>query len=86
MNVLNLSYFIDGQPMIAVQNIFDSMADGGLFVTGSNLEQGTVVNGAIYKTIGSGFSQLLVSGTGSQIDGLILNVGIKSDRARIALL
>jgi len=71
MNVLNLIYFSREDLMKAVTNIFLSLEEGGLFITGSNLEAGTRVNGGIYKKSGGRLEKLEGSGNGSQVDDLI---------------
>jgi SAM-dependent methyltransferase len=74
MNVLNLIYFSQQDLKKAITNIMTSLEEGGLFITGSNLEPGTTVNGGIYKKSGGRFEKLQVSGSGSQVDDLILAV------------
>src|SRR5215469_3719379 len=71
MNVLNLVYFSREDLMKAIVNIILSLDEGGLFITGSNLEAGTGVNGAIYKKSGGRLEKLEASGNGSQVDDLI---------------
>jgi len=71
MNVLNLIYFSREDLMKAIANIIVSLEEGGLFITGSNLEAGTSVNGAIYKKSGNRLEKVGVSGYGSQVDDLI---------------
>ena len=71
MNVLNLIYFSREDLMKGIANTITCLGEGGLFITGSNLEAGTSVNGAIYKKSGGCLEKLEVSGNGSQIDDLI---------------
>jgi hypothetical protein len=71
MNVLNLNHFSREDLMKAIANIIISLDEGGLFITGSNLEAGTRVNGGIYKKSGGRLEKLEVSGNGSQVDDLI---------------
>jgi len=71
MNLLNLSYFSREDLMKAIANVIASLDEGGLFITGSNLEAGTSVDGAIYKKSGGRLEKLGVSGNGSQVDDLI---------------
>jgi CheR methyltransferase, SAM binding domain len=75
MNVLNYSYFSEAKLRKAMQNIFQSINDGGLFITGSNLEQGTTVNGAVYKKTNDRLQRIEISGGGSYIDALISKLG-----------
>lgn len=72
MNILNRSYFTESELRLAVQNIRESLRLGGLFVTGSNQDAGSTVDGAIYQRVEGGFRRLWVSGSGSPVDGLVL--------------
>ena len=80
MNVLNYSYFPEAQLRKAVENIILSLNEGGLFITGSNMKQGTVVNGSIYKKVGGRMQKLEESGAGSQVDALIASVSISTSK------
>jgi len=71
MNVLNLIYFSREDLKKAIANIITSLDEGGLFITGSNLEPGTTVSGGIYKKRSGRFEKLQVSGDGSQVDDLV---------------
>jgi SAM-dependent methyltransferase len=71
MNVLNLVYFSHENLKKAIANIIVSLNEGGLLITGSNLEAGTVVNGGIYKKSGYRLEKVAISGSGSQVDDLI---------------
>lgn len=71
MNVLNLVYFSREDLVKAIMNIMLSLDEGGLFITGSNLEAGTGVHGAIYKKSSGHLEKVEVSGNGSQVDDLI---------------
>jgi chemotaxis methyl-accepting protein methylase len=71
MNVLNRGYFSDADLRLASANVHGSLIPGGLFVTGSNEDAGSSVDGAIYERTETGFRQLWVSGAGSQIDGIL---------------
>jgi hypothetical protein len=75
MNLLNHTYFSEAQLQRAVKNIVRSLKEGGLFITGSNAEQGTVVDGTIYKHTHGRLTRLEVSGKGSQIDAMISAIG-----------
>jgi len=70
MNVLNLVYFSREDLLKAIGNIMASLDEGGLFITGSNLEPGTTVNGGIYRKSRGRLEKLEVSGNGSQVDDL----------------
>jgi hypothetical protein len=75
MNILNYSYFSEPQLIQAAQNIAHSLKEGGLFITGSNDEQGTVVNGGIYRETNGRLQRISTSGKGSEIDALISAMG-----------
>jgi DNA integrity scanning protein DisA with diadenylate cyclase activity len=75
MNILNASYFPEAQLRKAVENIVQSLREGGLFITGSNMEQGTIVNGGIYKKRKNRLERIEISGKGSAVDALISDVG-----------
>lgn len=72
MNVLNVSYFSDAQMQTVIGNIFASLEDGGLFITGSNQDAGSVVHGGIYRKETKKFSLISFSGQGSPIHDKIL--------------
>jgi hypothetical protein len=76
MNLLNHCYFSEAKLRRAVKNIFQSMNDGGLFITGSNIEQGTIVDGAVYKRTNNRLHRMEISGSGSYVDGLISELGV----------
>jgi hypothetical protein len=75
MNVLNYCYFSEAKLRRAVKNIFQSINDGGLFITGSNIEQGTIVNGGVYKRTNDRLQRIEISGNGSYVDALISDLG-----------
>ncbi|MGC2372111.1 MAG: hypothetical protein WA474_23785 [Candidatus Sulfotelmatobacter sp.] len=75
MNILNYSYFSELQLIQAAENIVHSLKEGGLFVTGSNDERGTVVNGGIYRETNGRLQRIDTSGNGSEIDALICAIG-----------
>jgi hypothetical protein len=86
MNVLNHGYFSEAQLKKALNNIILSLNDGGLFITGSNTSQGTVVNGAIYKKTGGRMQKLETSGDGSQVHALITDVhGVTEELAAMVV-
>lgn len=74
MNVLNLVYFSETNLKKAISNIIACLNEGGVLVTGSNLEAGSMVNGGIYKRSGRRLEKLATSGSGSQVDNLIKTV------------
>jgi hypothetical protein len=71
MNIFNLSYFSDDVIARAVRNLLVSLDDGGVFVTGSNQDAGSTVNGTIYRKYRGGLVPMYVSGEGSQIDHIV---------------
>jgi hypothetical protein len=75
MNVLNRSYFDGTDLRAAIQNAWSSLLPGGLFVTGSNEDAGSTVNGAVYQRTDSGFEELWRSGAGSPVDRLVVGAG-----------
>ncbi|MGB7150318.1 MAG: hypothetical protein WBD45_14270 [Terriglobales bacterium] len=79
MNLLNYDYFPEAQLRSAVQNVIQSLSEGGLFIIGSNAEPGTMVDGGIYKKTKSRMKGIAISGKGSQIDALICDVGAFTD-------
>ena len=86
MNVLNLVYFSEANLKKAILNIISSLNEGGLLVTGSNLEAGSVVNGGIYKKSVLRLEKLATAGSGSQVDDLIQSLNTNDvDSSRRAL-
>jgi hypothetical protein len=79
MNVLNYSYFPEAQLRNAVENIIESLSEGGLLITGSNMEQGTTVNGGIYKKTKNRMERIEISGNGSKVDALIASGHVPTD-------
>ena len=71
MNIFNRSYFSDHIIAKAARNVFESLKDGGVFVTGSNQDAGSMVNGTIYRKRGDRFIPLYQSAQGSPIDYII---------------
>ncbi len=79
MNVLNYDYFPEAQLRSAVQNVIQSLGEGGLFITGSNVEPGTMVDGGIYKKTKNRMERIEMSGKGSPVDALISEGSGSSD-------
>lgn len=71
MNVLNPSYFSNDDFPKIIRHMHNGLEDDGLFITGSNQEANTTVNGAIYRKYKEGFSLLWCSGKGSPIHDYI---------------
>jgi len=79
MNLLNRSYFSDDSLAKVITNIADSLEDGGIFITGSNGDAGSMVNGTIYRKQRREFVPIHKSGDGSPIDDLIRRPALTSD-------
>lgn len=73
MNVLNFSYFTESEFECIINNINLGLNEGGLFITGSNQEAGTIVHGGIYQKQNQRFKKVWQSGDGSPIEKIILN-------------
>jgi hypothetical protein len=71
MNLLNTSYFSPEQFRAIAKNIYNGLFDEGLFITGSNQEAGSVVDGGIYIRTENGFKNIYKSGKGSPVDAII---------------
>jgi len=71
MNILNISYFQNNEFTAIIKNINEALFTGGLFITGSNQNAGSIVNGGIYKKIEKGFRLICKTGSGSCIHDLI---------------
>jgi hypothetical protein len=72
MNIFNRTYFAEPVLAEAVSNVFGSLKEGGLFITGSNQDAGSTVNGTIYRKADGGFVTLYKSALGSPVDDLII--------------
>jgi hypothetical protein len=81
MNLLNRSYFSDGALTTVVANIAESLEDGGVFITGSNGEAGSTVDGTIYRKQNQEFVPIYISGNGSKIDNLIQRTPVPSSHS-----
>ena len=73
MNVLNHSYFSDGEFAQVIRNLYEGLREKGLLITGSNQDAGTIVNGGIYQKSENGFSKIFNSGKGSPIEPLLFS-------------
>jgi hypothetical protein len=71
MNVLNPSYFSDEEFSRVLKYIYEGLLSNGLFITGSNHEAGSPVNGGLYKKTSEGFERIWQSGNGSPMKGEI---------------
>ena len=71
MNILHVKYFVAEELRAAIRHIHASLTPGGLFATGSNQDENSPVDGAVYRKSGHGFKRLFVTGTGSPVDTLI---------------
>ena len=71
MNLLNKSYFAPPEMQLAIDNIRESLVDGGLLITGTNVEAGTQINGGIYRRNGDTFDTIFESGHGSPVSSTL---------------
>ena len=74
MNVLNPGYFSEEEFFKVLRHIYDGLLDNGFFITGSNQEGGSVVNGGIYQKTHCGFKHIWRSGQGSAIENYMLAI------------
>lgn len=72
MNLLNEGYFPDKLLQQATRNVLSSLTEGGIFIVGSNREQGTVVDGGIYQKTTDGVKCLYKSGQGPVVEKWIM--------------
>lgn len=72
MNVLNPSYFSKSDFPKIIKHMYNGLEENGFFITGSNQEANTTVNGAVYKKSKKGFDLVWTSGKGSPIHDQIL--------------
>jgi hypothetical protein len=72
MNIFNRSYFPDVVLSKAIGNVLTSLNENGVFLTGSNQNAGSIVNGSIYRKCGGRFVRLHKSASGSPVDDLIM--------------
>jgi hypothetical protein len=86
MNIFNRTYFTDNEIGIGVDNVFSSLEEGGAFVTGSNSDAGSQVNGAIYQKLNDGFTLICSSGAGSEIEHIVNRAGSRGGSSRSAAL
>ncbi len=73
MNVLNPSYFQEKDFLKILRNIHNALNPDGIFITGSNQNANTTVNGGVYKKTPDSFEPLWESGQGSPIAQHIFN-------------
>ena len=73
MNILNVNYFSRPEFKLIITHIFDSLADGGLFITGSNQNSSSLVHGGIFLKTQSKYKKIYGSGEGSYVEELICN-------------
>jgi chemotaxis methyl-accepting protein methylase len=71
MNVLNKTYFSDDEFIKIIKNIYTALVEEGIFITGSNQDAGSAVNGGIYRKTNAGFERVYQSGEGSPVHDLI---------------
>lgn len=73
MNVLNVSYFTPDQMQTVVRNLLQGLEDGGLLITGSNQDAGSIVDGGIYRKAGAAFTLVASSGGGSPVHDYLVS-------------
>ena len=71
MNVLNLSYFTKEEFRLIIKNLHAALKIDGLFITGSNQDAGSLVDGGVYQRTENGFKKIWQSGAGSPIDEIL---------------
>lgn len=82
MNVLNRSYFDDAQLVRAIGNVRDSLEEGGLFVTGSNLDAGSGVQGSVFRREGARLVAVEHTGGGSPVRDLVESADLRPAAVR----
>ena len=73
MNVLQQAYFTDNEHTRILKNIYNSLNENSLFITGSNDVMKSPINAGIYTRKGSGFLLIKKINSGSRIHDLIQN-------------
>lgn len=73
MNVLNLSYFSTEEFQRVIENLYKGLKEGGILITGSNQEAGSLVHAGLYQKKGNRFKKLFQSGESSPVEFLILS-------------
>lgn len=73
MNVLNTSYFTTEEFLKVLKNIYEALMPQGIFITGSNQDAGSTVDGGLYEKTNTGFRLIAQSGNSSPIHNLILD-------------
>jgi hypothetical protein len=74
MNILNPSYFSEAETGRILDAFRASLAPGGLLVTGSNQDAGSLVEGGVYRSTPAGFEAVFELGGGSRVRSLILGL------------
>jgi len=73
MNILHPGYFTNDQLSLILNNLYNGLEKNGLFIEGSNENEGTPVEGAIYKKGDQGFMIISQPEKPSRIKELILS-------------
>lgn len=73
MNILHPGYFSKDQLFLIFNNLYNGLETGGLLIEGSNENEGTPVEGAIYKKCEKGFMLLIEPEKPSRIKELLLS-------------
>ena len=73
LNILHQGYFTDNQFSLILNNIYNGLEANGLFIEGSNENEGTPVEGAFYKKIRGRFILVCEPEKPSRIKELVLS-------------
>lgn len=71
MNVLNTSYFTKPEMQQAIKLIYKGLSENGFFITGSNQNKDSCVNGGVYQKHKGKFKKFWQSGSGSPVSQII---------------
>lgn len=77
MNLFNLTYFSESAIARALRCVYESLDEGGAFITGSNEDPGSTVDGGVYRKENGRFSVVYRSGVGSPIDFLVRDYAMR---------
>ena len=78
MNILNLSYFPEGQLVAGARAVYDSLRPGGLWIVGRTLEEDNSNHATFFRRQPDGWEVLGRIGKGSEIEHLALGAPLGS--------